>query len=126
LCRDSGKQVHGNPVGQRQWLGRAFNEEGLEMNDRVKRLAVAVGGVAVVAWLVFIAQVTNVYSEINADGWKIAIAVSIPCFLVPFALVQGIAWVIAGFRLLTRHQEDRSSKTFVGRTGAPHLTSDSG
>ena len=93
------------------------------MNEEVNRLAVAMGGLAVVAWLVFVAQVTNVFSEIDADGWKTVMAVAIPCFLVPFALVQGLAWVITGFRRLTRNQADRSSKTLVARTRAPQLTS---
>jgi hypothetical protein len=96
------------------------------MNEGVKRLAMLMGGVGVLAWLVAVAVMTKVFSDMEHSPrvWGIIIGISVPCFLGPFGLVHAIAWVIRGFRQPTRNQEEQSSNKSVERTGAPPAGSD--
>ena len=91
------------------------------MSEGVKRLAVVMGCVGVLAHLIVMAVVTNLFSDIDHtfSVWAMVVAVTTACFLIPFGLVHGIAWVIRGFRQQTRNQEERSSNKCAARTGAP-------
>jgi hypothetical protein len=74
------------------------------MNAGVKRLAILLGIVGALAW--FILNVVFLMpSRTSLREWEIVVASTLVLFIVPFALVYCIAWVIRGFRLVSRERE---------------------
>lgn len=70
------------------------------MNAGVKRLAVLIGCLGASGHLIFMAVVTSLFTDMDQTlaVWTEAALITGACFLVPFGLVHGIAWVIRGFR----------------------------
>jgi len=70
------------------------------VTDGIKRLAVLLGCLGALAHLLFMAVVTTVFTDMDhtVSMWATVIAVTIACFLIPFGLVHGIAWVVRGFK----------------------------
>jgi hypothetical protein len=64
----------------------------------VRRLAVLLGAVGATGWLIFVAMMTKFFSDINEAILSTIIGMALVSFLVLFALVHAIAWVIRGFR----------------------------
>ncbi len=69
-----------------------------EINKGVKRLAILLGVVGSLSWLVFVAMETNVsLNTIPFRGWVFFVITLLLCFLAPFGVVQAIAWIIRTF-----------------------------
>ena len=68
------------------------------MNEGVKRLAIFFGGIGTLAWLAYVGVATEFFTKMEPSDWKLIIGISVPCFLVPFGIVHGVAWVVKGFR----------------------------
>jgi hypothetical protein len=72
----------------------------MKASKGVRRLAVLLGSIGSTAWLIFVMFASNFFTRGGDDprDW-IFLAVSTGiCFLIPFLLVHGTAWVIRGFR----------------------------
>jgi hypothetical protein len=67
------------------------------MNLCVKRLSVVLGGAGAVAHLVLIAVFVPDFEQSAAVYARIVFMTGL-CFLIPFGLVYGTAWVINGCR----------------------------
>jgi hypothetical protein len=83
----------------------------MKASEGVRRLALLLGSIGTVTWLIFVTIVSNFFS--NA-GTPIETAVFLVvsggiCFLIPFLLVHGTAWVIRGFREEEKNNRDRST-----------------
>ena len=69
------------------------------MNKGVNRLAILLGSIPALAWLIYIAVgVFQMGSSLRLDLLLIFVGLSVPLFLIPFGLVHAIAWVVRGFR----------------------------
>jgi hypothetical protein len=79
------------------------------MSEGIKRLAVVMGCVGALAHLIFMAVVTQLFTDMDYtfNVWASAAVLTTVCFLIPFGIVHGIAWVIRGFRHQTRNQTER-------------------
>jgi hypothetical protein len=65
----------------------------------VRRLAILLGSIGSTVWLIFVALVTELFTKIEAPWvWVLLVVIAGICFLIPFLLVHGAAWVIRGFR----------------------------
>ena len=75
------------------------------MNDGVKKLAVVLGCAGSLAHLVFMAVVTDFLTDMDhtLKMWAMVIGITVACFLIPFGLVHGIAWVVRGFTHQSRN-----------------------
>ncbi len=77
------------------------------MNTGVKRLAVVLGCAGAVAHLVFVLVFVPDFEQSLTVYCRIA-AITVACFVVPFGLVYGTAWIIQGFREPSKNQEQQS------------------
>lgn len=87
------------------------------MSAGVKRLAVLVGCLGALAHLIFMAVVTNLFTDMDQTlvVWTGATLITGACFLIPFGLVHGIAWVIQGFKQERQlHEGHSANKTVEG------------
>jgi hypothetical protein len=65
----------------------------------VRRLAVLLGSIASTVGLYLMALDTRGFRTVETGGhWVLILLFTGICFLIPFLLVHGIAWVIRGFR----------------------------
>ena len=72
----------------------------MKASKGVRRLAVLLGSIGSTAWLIFVMIASNFFTTGGDDprDWVfLAVSTGI-CFLIPFVLVHGTAWVIRGFR----------------------------
>lgn len=67
-------------------------------SEGVRRLALLLGMIGSTAWLIFAAFVTQFFTQCDGSGWAVFFVGMGICFLFPFLVVQGTAWVIRGFR----------------------------
>ena len=71
-------------------------------SEGIRRLGIAVGAVASVSWIVFIAVVTNAFAKVPTIEW-IIFGIGIPtCFALGLFIIRGIDWVASGFRQDTK------------------------
>jgi hypothetical protein len=70
------------------------------MKGGAGRLAVLIGIIGVVSWLIAVAVMTKVFTNMDHSFrvWGTIIGISALCFIGPFGFVHGIAWVVRGFR----------------------------
>jgi hypothetical protein len=67
-------------------------------SEGMKRLGIALGVLASVAWIISIAVLSNGFTHVKPLGWLI-FSLGIPVsFGIMFLVVWGVDWVIAGFR----------------------------
>lgn len=66
------------------------------------------GCVGVVGHLVFMTVYTEFFTEMDQtlEVWADVVLVTAGCFLIPFGLVHGIAWVVRGFRQQPKDREE--------------------
>ena len=65
----------------------------------VHRLALLLGSIASTVGLYLMALDTQGFRTVETGGhWVLIVLFAGICFLIPFLLVHGIAWVIRGFR----------------------------
>lgn len=65
----------------------------------VRRLAVLLGSLVSTAWLIFVMVMFASHGLSNETfEWVILVGVGVACFVIPFFLVHGTAWVIRGFQ----------------------------
>jgi len=88
------------------------------MNEGVKRLAVVLGCAGALAHLVLIAVFVPDFERSLLIYTRIGV-ITVACFLIPFGLVYGVAWVIQGFTKHSKNRERPSSDQSVEPTGAP-------
>jgi len=63
----------------------------------VRRLAVLLGSIGSTAWLIFAMFALNRLPSETLE-WVILVGFAVACFVIPFLLVHGTAWVIRGFQ----------------------------
>ncbi len=73
------------------------------LNEGVPRLSILVGALGVFAWtVVFLGILLQAHAEIGNTNWgRFAIvftASAAIAFMIPWALVRAVAWVVIGFR----------------------------
>lgn len=68
-----------------------------EQSEGIRRLSIFLGGLGSFAWFIYVFIVSNAFSDITKEGWLIIPGGLVVCFLVPYALVKCINWVILGF-----------------------------
>jgi len=67
-------------------------------SEGMRRLGILLGALASVAWIIYIAVLSNGFTDVKPLGWLIFF-VGIPVsFGIMFLVICGIDWVIAGFR----------------------------
>ena len=67
-------------------------------SEGMRRLGIMLGVLASVAWIIFVAVLSNGFADIQPRGWLIFF-IGIPIsFGIMFLVVWGVDWVIAGFR----------------------------
>ena len=69
-----------------------------KMNKGVNRLAILLGSIPALAWLIYIAVGVFAWGAPSFGLLLIFVGLSVPLFLIPFGLVHAIAWVVRGFR----------------------------
>jgi len=62
----------------------------------VRRLSLLLGSIGAVLWLLLTGSWVALLGRQVLAGYLLGALV---CFLIPFLLVEGIAWVIRGFRV---------------------------
>jgi hypothetical protein len=68
------------------------------MDVGFRRLAIFAGLMGDLAWLSYAAFALEVINYgLNLAESLIILAVVLPCFLIPFGVVHGVAWVVRGF-----------------------------
>ena len=78
------------------------------MNAGVKRLAILLGCFGLLLWCTLVVVLTHWFYDFGhppVGAWVIIILQATVSFLIPFGLVYGIAWVVRGFRLVSRERE---------------------
>lgn len=90
------------------------------MTVGAKRLALVFGCLGALAHLVFMVIYTEFLREMDhtLSVWTKVVLVTAACFLIPFGLVYGIAWVISGFRTQSRNQ-DPGANDQTGKPASP-------
>ena len=68
-----------------------------EQSEGIRRLSIFLGGLGSVAWFIFAFIASEAFSHFHIADWLILSGGLIVCFLVPYALVKCINWVIRGF-----------------------------
>lgn len=67
-------------------------------SEGMRRLAIVVGVVASIAWVVFVMVISRVFLYLQPRGWLLFL-IGIPvAFGLGFSLVWAVDWVMAGFR----------------------------
>jgi len=91
------------------------------MTVGAKRLALVLGCLGALAHLVFMVVYTQFLSEMDhtLSVWTKVVLVTAACFLIPFGLVCGIAWVISGFRAHSKNQAPAAPSHTVKPAGPP-------
>jgi hypothetical protein len=72
-------------------------------SEGMKRLGVALGVLASVAWVISIAVLSNGFAQVKPLGWFIFFLGIPVSFGIMFLVVWGVDWVIAGFRTGAKH-----------------------
>jgi hypothetical protein len=67
-------------------------------SEGVKRLGIALGVLASIAWIISIAVLANGFAHVKPLGWLIFFLGIPVSFGIMFFVVWGVDWVIAGFR----------------------------
>lgn len=73
----------------------------IAMNEGVKRLAILLGSISALPWFILNAA----SSKPSLGKWEFVVVSTLVLFIIPFGLVYGIAWVVRGFRLVSRERE---------------------
>jgi hypothetical protein len=72
-------------------------------SEGMKRLGIALGVLASVAWIISIAALSNGFAYVKPLGWYIFFLGIPVSFGIMFLVVWGVDWVIAGFRTGAKH-----------------------
>lgn len=68
-------------------------------SEGMRRLGIVFGVVGALAWIIYVAVVSEGFSQIQPRGWVIFL-VGVPFFFVLcFVVIWMVDWVIAGFRM---------------------------
>src|SRR4029077_716925 len=68
-------------------------------SEGVRRLALLLGSIGIVTWLIFAAVASKLFTEIQTpEGWVDLVVFAGISFLMPFLFVHAIALVIQAFR----------------------------
>ena len=71
----------------------------MKASKGIRRLAVLLGSIGSMMWITFVMLVSKGFAEVQAPwGWVWLTVLAVTCFLIPFLVVHGIAWLIRGFR----------------------------
>jgi hypothetical protein len=71
----------------------------MKASKGIRRLAVLLGSIGSTAWLIFLTFATKGFQgSPTLRDWVFLFVLTGICFLIPFLLVHGIAWVMRGFR----------------------------
>jgi hypothetical protein len=71
----------------------------MKASKGVRRLALLLGSIGSMMWITFVMVVSRGFAEVQAPwGWVWLVVLAVMCFLIPFVVVHGTAWVIRGFR----------------------------
>jgi hypothetical protein len=71
----------------------------MKASKGVRRLAVLLGSIGSMMWITFVMLVSRGFAEVEAPwGWVWLAVFAVICFLIPFLVVHGTAWLIRGFR----------------------------
>ena len=74
----------------------------MKESQGIQRLASFLGGIGAFTWLFFVAIYNTVFSTIHRIDFDLefwlTLGITVPCFLIPFGIVHGIAWVVRGFK----------------------------
>ena len=67
-------------------------------SEGIRRLSIFLGGLCSFVWFILVFIVSNAFSDFSkTTDWLKVSGGLVVCFLVPYALVKCINWVIIGF-----------------------------
>jgi hypothetical protein len=69
----------------------------MKSSKGVYRLAVLLGSIGAVAWIIFLTIATEFFRNFSGH-WFIVGGILLVSFFIPFLIVHAIAWVVRGFR----------------------------